>query len=179
MFAPPKKTKQSWPHLQLGQDLTYKDLKRKKRFSLNIQDGWRKIVGHGHNHSDEITNNNEWTNMGIPFLIHLVDHKQTNPWKNNEIYICSQYLYLYIWGLTLFWGGDILGEYIFLETLWIWMNEWICVFKVPTDLLDVKICIKKCCIAQTVVGSVVVCVGDRFVTSSGSDCLDLGLFVWI
>ena len=121
MFAPPKKTKQSWPHLQLGQDLTYKDLKRKKRFSLNIQDGWRKIVGHGHNHSDEITNNNEWTNMGIPFLIHLVDHKQTNPWKNNEIYICSQYLYLYIWGLTLFWGGDILGEYIFLEMCWIWI----------------------------------------------------------
>ena len=29
----------------------------------------------------------------------------------------------HIWGLTLFWGGDILGEYIFLETLWIWMNE--------------------------------------------------------
>ena len=24
----------------------------------------------------------------------------------------------HIWGLTLFWGGDILGEYIFLETLW-------------------------------------------------------------
>ena len=29
----------------------------------------------------------------------------------------------HIWGLTFFWGGDILGEYIFLETLWIWMNE--------------------------------------------------------